>query len=538
MEFSLLPLSDLHFYQNFDRPAANKPMLFGLMVIGGIMLLLAGMNFINLETAQSVLRAKEVGIRKTMGSNRRQLVLQSIVETGLLVIIAISFGIVGSELLVIYFHEFLPSGLDIQYGSWQGLVFFASIFLFLTILSGIFPALLLAAYSPTKTLSKDLRIPQGFSFGYLIQRYLTVFQFACAIMFVVGVLVVSDQVHYLTKRELGFETERILFARLPFSQVTPEAKRSLQLTIEQQAFVQQTSYASDMLASSGLWTSVIEVPTEEGKEELSVQVKAIDEDFMDLFGVPIIQGINLNAESNQLLVNETLHNQLSNLQKGSLIGETVGYRDEIYTIVGIVPDVHTRTLREPILPMIYHYGSINSNTLNVKVKQGQEISSAKQELDQLFSTHFPLETAGFKLFEHELAAFYEWDLKLGKILTMASLMAILISLLGLFALTSFTIAKKSKEISIRKVLGASVPQLLLGIAKSYMLLILMAVILGSIPAWLLADRWLADFAFRIPMPIHLFVYAGLLLALLALLIVSVHGIKVASRNPSEVLKGE
>jgi len=293
-----------------------------------------------------------------------------------------------------------------------------------------------------------------------------------------------------------------------------------------------------MLASSGLWTSVIEVPTEEGKEELSVQVKAIDEDFMDLFGVPIIQGINLNAESNQLLVNETLHNQLSNLQKGSLIGETVGYRDEVYTIVGIVPDVHTRTLREPILPMIYHYGSINSNTLNVKVKQGQEISSAKQELDQLFSTHFPLETAGFKLFEHELAAFYEWDLKLGKILTMASLMAILISLLGLFALTSFTIAKKSKEISIRKVLGASVPQLLLGIAKSYMLLILMAVILGSIPAWLLADRWLADFAFRIPMPIHLFVYAGLLLALLALLIVSVHGIKVASRNPSEVLKGE
>ncbi|WP_158858307.1 ABC transporter permease [Lunatibacter salilacus] len=537
-QFSLLPLSELHFNQNFDRPGASRVVLYGLIVIGGIILLLASLNFINLETAQSILRAKEVGIRKTLGSSRTQLIFQSITETGLLVVLSIGAGIAGCEFLTVYFHDFLPSDMVINYSSSESLMFVTGLFLILTIFSGIFPALLLSAYSPKKTLSRDLKVPQGFSFGYFIQRNLTVVQFAFSIAFVVAVLTVSSQVDFLTNKELGFDREQILYVRLPYSSVTPEGKRTLQTAINQQSFVQQSSFASDMLASSGIWTSIVEVRALSDKPQLSVQVKAIDENFMDLFGVEIVQGQNLSTHSKQLLINETLYQQLSNIQKTDIIGGILNYGEEEYEVAGVVPNVHTRTLRESILPMIFHYRPTNSNTLNVKVSKGKNLTIAKSELDAVLQTHFPLETEGFRFFDRELESFYATDLKLTKILSMASFMAIVISLLGLFALTSFTIAKKTKEISIRKVLGASVLQLLVGITKSYVILISMAVLLGIIPAWLLLDLWLSEFAYRIPMPFHLFAIAGIFLSLLALMIVSIHGLKVAHKNPSEVLKIE
>lgn len=538
MQFSILPLAELHFNGDFDRPMTSKGMLKGLVLIGCIILLLASLNFINLETAQSLLRAKEVGIRKTLGSSKAQLILQSLIETGLLVTLAIIVGIVGCELLVGSFIDFLPSGLIIHYNSRETLFFLTGLFLLLTAFSGIFPALLLAAYSPKKTLSKDLKVPHGFSLGFFIQRNLTVVQFALSFAFGIAVLTVSSQINFLTNKELGFDKEQVLYVRLPFASVTPELKHSLQEAINQQSFVRQTSYASDMLASSGLWTSMVEITSSQEKEQLSVQVKSIDENFLDLFGVSIKKGQNISPKANQLLINETLYQQLSNLQTTDIIGTMLDYNEEAHEVVGVVPDVHTRTLRESILPMIYEYRPSNSYTLNVKVNPGLDLVTAKVELDAILQTYFPLQEEGFLFFDQALAAFYAADFKLTKVLSLASAMAIFISLLGLFALTSFTIAKKTKEISIRKVLGASILQLLVGITKPYMVLVFIAVLLGVIPAWMVLDLWLSDFTYRIPMPYHLFAVAGMFLFMLAILIVSIHSLKVARQNPAEFLKIE
>ena len=535
--FSLMPLSELHFHENFDKQGANKSILQGLVIIGFFILVLASMNFINLETAQSIIRSKEVGIRKTLGSSRSQLIFQFLSETALIVTLAIFVAVFLSEMLGRYFKDFIPEGLTIEYLSKRNVLFLSVLGLILTLVSGLFPALILSGYQPHKVLKRDLKKPNGFSLGHFIQKNLTIFQFALSIGFIISVMVVSSQINYMVTKDLGFDKEQVMYIRMPYP--APQSqKETFKAAIENQSFVVESSLGNDVLASNSLWTSSIEIESGEEKKEIGVQVKNIDEDYLDVYKVDLLFGSNIRNVETEMLVNETLAKLMGFEDLSEAVGMNVSYSEKDFLVVGVVPDFHSRSLREEIRPLVMVYRPINSHTLSLRVAASTDLLATKSKLDALSKSFFPLEEEGFKFLDETMAGFYESDLRLRKVLGMATVMALVISLLGLFALTSFTIAQRTKEISIRKVLGASFGNIMVTLSKEYVWLVLISFVLATVPAWFLLNNWLKDFQFRIDMPYGLYFLSGLFAALAILAVIGLHGYKVVQQNPADVLKSE
>ncbi|WP_439482854.1 ABC transporter permease [Cyclobacterium plantarum] len=536
MEFSLLPLSELHF-QSLDNPGTSKMVLNGLMIIAAFILFLAGVNFINLETARSVIRAKEVGIRKTLGSNRPQLVLQFLTETGLIVLVSLLVGLVLTEMLSRYFADFLPKDLSIHYTAFHTLIFLLALGIILTSVSGIFPALVLSSYQPQKAIKNDFKNGPRFSIGPILRKNLTVFQFALSIAFVIAVLVVSNQIDFLMKKDLGFDKEQVLHLRIPQNQAQIK-KESFKTTLDQQGFVQQVSMGNDALASSGLMTTYAEMQKDSNKVEIPVQMKHIDSDFLGVYNVNLLVGRNLRNVPGEILINQEMVKEMGFENPSDALGVALKVNDDEHLIVGVLPDFHSRTLREGILPLVMYHRPVNSNVVSVKLNGKADLPQAKSTLDGISKSFFPNDELEFRFLDESVNAFYQSEIKLQKILSMATIMAILISFLGLFALTSFTIAQKTKELSIRKVLGASIEELIMKLSKEYVILILLAFILGAAPAWYFLGHWLGDFQYRIDMPYGLYFLSGFFALLATLVIVGLHAYQVAQKNPAEVLSSE
>ncbi|MBD3630159.1 FtsX-like permease family protein [Cyclobacterium sp.] len=537
MEFSLLPLSELHFHDNFDNPGANKMVLNGLMVIAVFILTLAGLNFINLETARSMIRAKEVGIRKTLGSSRPQLIFQFLAETGLIVVFSMVVGMFLSKMLSQYFAGFLPNDLRLQYAAFPTLIFLLVLGIFLTTVSGIFPALVLSWYQPQRVMKKDYVNFSGFSIGYFIRKNLMVFQFALSIAFVISVLVVSNQINFLMKKDLGFDKEQVMHLRIPYNQ-SQEKKESFKASLTQQSFVQQVSMGNDALASSGLLTTYAEVEKNGNNVEMEVQVKTIDSHFLGVYKVNLLSGRNIRNVPGEMLVNQGFLREMGFGNPADALGLALNVNDKEQVIVGVTPDFHSRTLRENIRPMVMFYRPENSSVISLRLNGNADLEQAKSTLDGISKSFFPDDQLAFQFFDETIGALYQFEIRLQKILGMATVMALVISFLGLFALTSFTIAQKTKEMSIRKVLGASLSELIAGLSKEYVLLIGIAFVLGAAPAWYFLGHWLGDFQYRINMPYGLYLLAGLFALLATLGIVGLHTYQIAQKNPAEVLSSE
>jgi putative ABC transport system permease protein len=536
-EFSLLPLEELHFHENFDRPAANKSVLKGLILLGVFILVLACLNFINLETAQSFVRFKEVGIRKTLGGSRGQLVFQFLAETAIIVFLALLGGVVFSDVLIRMLQDLLPSGFAINYLSPEGVAFLGAMGLLLTLFAGIMPAIMLSALQTQKVLKGDFKQIHGFSWTYFLQKNLTVIQFTLSIGFIISVLVVSSQIRYMMNKELGFDKEQVMYIRLPFLSDSTQ-RETFKHAISQQSGVLKTSMGSDILASESLWTSSVEVPTDSEKREISVQVKNIDAQFIDVYQVKLKAGRNVRDVSNEILINERLAARLGFGDALDAIGIAFDFNQQEREVVGVVPDFHSRSLREEIRPLIMLPAQRNATMLSVKMEAHTDLKQAKESFDHLYQTYFPHEDGEFRYFDETIANFYKSDLRTMKVLGMATLMALVISFLGLFALTSFTITQRTKEISIRKVLGAGTMGIMVNISRAYVGLMALAFCLAVLPAWYFLNSWLQEFHFRIDMPYGLYFMAGFAALLACLAIVGLHSYRVVQRNPAEVLKSE
>jgi ABC-type antimicrobial peptide transport system permease subunit len=538
-DFFIQPLSSLHFTGPYSTQRADKTVLRGLMGIGMIILLIACMNFINLETAQAIYRNKEVGIRKTLGSNRKQLILQFLVETYIFVFMGIAVSFLLSEGATHYLKDYLPDDLRIDLFSLENILFLIGISILLTILSGLYPALILSKYKPDSALKSSQVVGGKLSLGLFFRKNLTVIQFTLSIMFVIGVFTINKQMGFLSSQELGFDKEWVAYARAPFRDSTKGQNNLLiKKKLEQQSFVQAVSLSSDMVASQGLWTSRIEFDLEKEKRELEVQVKEIDQDFFRVNGLNLMAGRNIHEVPEEVLINEALTFQMGFTTPREAVGKSFEFNEKELRIVGVIQNFHSRTLRETIRPLIMFYESSPFQVINVRLASGTSLLAAKNTMDLLYKEVYPVEDVQFAFLDETVEKFYEEDAKLKEILSLACGLAILISCMGLFGLTSFTISRRLKEISIRKVLGATVFQILYLVSKEYLLLMGIAFILGCVPAWLFLDHWLKSFSFRIEMPWILFGAAGFMTLILCLLIVGVHSLKAAQKNPAEILKSE
>jgi putative ABC transport system permease protein len=535
--FFVEPLAEMHFSSNYTSTTVSKVFLQGLIYIGLIILVLASLNFINLETAQAIGRSKEVGIRKTLGSRRGQLILQFLTETYLIVILATGFALVFVEVIKSLYSQYLPADFEIKHLSLLNLAFYVIFPVLITLISGIYPSVLLSGYQPQRALKGESLGVKRFSMGVFLRKNLTILQFSASIAFIILVLVLNQQLRYVTSQPLGFEKDEVLYASIPF--LSPVDKmRQLQDRVNQKSWVKGSSLSGNTVSSTSLWTSDAHVSPDTTEKKMYIQVMNVDSAFTAVNGVPILAGVAGSNREDEIVVNQNFVTEAGFLNPEEAVGQIVGYSGSQRKIVGVVANFHARTLREDIRPLLLTVNPQYFQTISVKLEKGQNLAAAKDELEQSYREIYPYETAEFKFLDTELERFYQEDLRIRNVLGAACILAIIISAMGLFGLSSYTIAQRTKEISIRKVLGASIVQILGLISKEYVLLVIVSFTLAVYPAYYFLSDWLNGFAYKISMPYVLFGFAGAVVLGICLLIVGLHSYMAAQANPAKVLKSE
>jgi putative ABC transport system permease protein len=531
------PLSEIHFSLNYDDTTISKTLLNGLIYIGIIILLLACLNFINLETALAINKAKEVGIRKTLGSNRGQLIFQFLSETFVLVVIASVVSIFIADVIKNYFTDYLPANFEVSFLSQLSLFFLALNAIILTVISGLYPGFVLANYQPQRALKGELLHEHGFSLGVFLRKNLAVLQFTVSITFIIMVLVLTSQLKYIRSQPLGFENEAVLYTYLPF--MGDRSQRELLAErIRNESFVEGVSLSNNLVSSSSLWTSNANVMVDSVEQQLNEHVMNVDSAFVTVNGISLLAGRMIQNVENEIMVNRNFLKAMGFPDESEVIGQIINFRNDQKTIVGVVENFNARNLKEEIMPMVLIYKPDSHFLLTTKVSNQQNLAYAKQRLESMVKEAFPYEASGFNFIDEVLEGFYEEDRKIQGVLGFAAGVAILISILGLFGLSSFTIAQRTKEVSIRKVFGAGILQIIALVSKQYFWLVLISFGLAAYPAYYMSNMWLQEFAYKIDMPYLMFLGVGFGVLILALLVVGFHSLGVAKTNPAEILKSE
>jgi putative ABC transport system permease protein len=353
-EFIGEPLSEMHFSENYDDTTISKTLLNGLIYIGIIILLLACLNFINLETALAINKAKEVGIRKTLGSNRGQLIFQFLSETFVLVVIASVVSVFIADLIKTYFADYLPANFEVSFLSRLSLMFLASNAIILTLISGLYPGFVLANYRPQRALKGELLHEHGFSIGVFLRKNLAVLQFTASITFIIMVLVLTSQLKYISSQPLGFEKEAVLYTNLPFMGERSQ-RELLAERIRNESFVEGVSLSNNLASSNSIWTSDAYVMVDSVEQKLNVHVMNVDSAFVSVNGIPLLAGRKANNVGNEILVNRNFLKTMGSPRPEEVIGQTISFRAEPNTIVGVVENFNARNLKEEIMPMVLIY---------------------------------------------------------------------------------------------------------------------------------------------------------------------------------------
>ena len=536
---SLQPLSDLHFNENYDDNYSRKahlPTLYGLMAIAGFILLLAAVNFINLATAQSVQRAQETGIRKVMGSSRLSLITQLLGETLLLTLVAALFSLALVQPALSAFQSLLTTGLQLSLFSWQTLTFLLVVTLVTTLLAGFYPSWLLSSYRPAITLKGQTALTGGQK-GYL-RKGLIVFQFTISLVFIIGTLMVSRQLNFMRDKDLGFSTDALLEVH------TLHDDKSLVLAqkIRQLSGVEQITM--EWFPPMGQSYMVTKLKYQ-GKRaiELDASFKGGDEHYIPLYQLRWLAGRNYAKSDSmrELVINSTLANALGFRKPADALNQLLDMQGKKFPIVGVVADFHEQSFHEKIGAAFIGYMPQARNIgvkLATKGKGITEVKSALAGLEQAWQSVYPDNKFDFTFLDESIARLYEKEQKTGKLINIATFVAILISCMGLFGLVTFTAQQRTKEIGIRKVLGASVTGIVLLLSADFLWLIGIALAIASPIAWWATTQWLQDFAYKISVEWWVFALAGLLTIGIALLTVGFRSIKAALANPVTSLRNE
>ena len=537
---ALQPLADLHFneaYQDNYSRKAHLPTLYGLMGVAAFILLIAAINFINLATAQSVQRAREIGVRKVLGSSRNSLIIQFMGETALLTIAAVMVALLLVNPIVSALSSLMPNGLALNLFSFQTLLFLVIITLATSFLAGFYPSLVLSSFVPALSLKGQHTVMSGQK-GYL-RKGLIIFQFTVSLTFIIGTLFVSRQLNFMRNKDLGFSTDAIVSIRTHHD----DKSRVLAEQIRHLAGVEQVAMEwFPPMGQSYMMTKL----TYRGKREVAMDVSAKigDEHFIPLYQLRLVAGRNIMKSDTfrELVINQTYARALGFQKPAEAVGQFVSWENKSYPIVGVVADFHEQSFHEKINAAFIAYMPRQARNIGVKLvtkgKQFSELQATLARMEQRWKAVYPDSKFEYDFLDDSIARLYEKEQKTSQIVTMATAISILISCMGLFGLVTFTAEQRTKEIGIRKVLGASVASIMALLSQDLLKLVLMALLLASPLAWWATNRWLQDFAYKINIDGWVFALAGLLAMVVALLTISVQSVKAAWTNPVKSLRSE
>ena len=542
--FLVQALSEIHFDERFGTysyQTMSKNMLVAFGVIALILVVTACINFVNLATAEAIKRSKEVGVRKSLGSTRNQLIRQFLGETALITSVAMISSLALSQLALTILNPYLDLHLSLNFSS-DGLLwlFVIGLTLAISVLSGLYPAFVVSGFSPALAL-KNL-VNNKNSTGYNLRRALVVTQFFISQFFIIGTIIVINQIDYFLKTDLGFNKDAIIVVPIPEredpSPSSPGVSKMRTLRDEATRFSGVVRASLNSAPPSSGNVSGTHFTIEGKSEDFRTQLKQIDGNYVDVFGLKLVAGKNVedNDTARGFLVNEKFA-RTTGFEPGEIVGKRMKLWGKDLPIVGVVKDFHTVSLRDPIEATVMMNRLRGYQTLTLQVNTNQ-IKDVADHVRKAWERAYPEHIFDYQFLDQQIQEFYEAEQKMSVLLSVFSSIAIFIGCLGLFGLATFMANQKTKEIGVRKVLGASVESIVLLFSREYIKLILLGFLFAAPLAWFTMDKFLAEFAYKITIGPGIFVIGLLSTLCIAMATVGYKSFKAAIVNPTNSLRSE
>ena len=509
--------------------ASNPVYSYILSGIAIFILLIASINFVNLTIARSVKRAKEIGIRKVVGGERMQLIIQFLGESLLICLFAFSFAVLIVQLILPVFNDLSNKALALSYLFDIRLVAgYTLLFLLTAFLAGFYPALVLSGYSPVQTLYSRFNL----SGKNYMQKGLVVLQFSLASFLIIATLTIYAQFNYLTTEKLGYDDSNLVGVEK--GNLTRD-----QAALFKTELLKNPNILDVTFKNGGSWGTVAKVNND---STIQFAYETVDEYYLQLLKVPILQGRNFSRDfpgdsSHSILVNETFAKKAG---WKNPVGQLVNfwYDNVKYTVIGVVKDYHFESLNKEIGPQLFTMKAGNNYGISfIKIKPGTETASLKH-IEQIFKRLFPAFPFTYAFKSEENFKNYVAEQKWKQIMLFSAVLTIFISCIGLFGLSVLSAERRTKEMGIRKVLGASLNQVVTVLSKDFVKLVILALLIAIPLAWYAANKWLQNYPYRIPLNWQIFAIAGVLVILIALATVSFQAIRTAMANPVNSLRSE
>jgi putative ABC transport system permease protein len=544
-DYFLQPLHDIHLHSNMEgelKPNGNFNYVIFSLSIALFILILACINFINLSTARSTERAREVGIRKVVGSDRAKLIRQFLTESTLITLFSLIVAVLLAELMLPYFNFLAGRDLSIDYFDTFTIPLLTGFTLVVGLLSGFFPAFVLSSFQPTQVLKGKFISSSG---GKTIRNILVVLQFTVSVFLISFTMLVYRQLKYLANTDMGFNRENVLVIE---GVIPPEQRETIKQELEEFSWVSGTGVAGTEI-TGGYYPGFMIQIGEHGSEVVTTRFTTVDEDFLNTMNIKVLQGRGFSRDymdSLNVLINETAVRDFNLAEPVGMnlidpVETEEGTELRVWTVIGVVNDFHYTSLHDNLNSFVLQStrGPNGGFTRLLYVRlDTRDLTMAVGEIEQKWKKVFPDTPFKYYFLDDNIEEMYSNDRTSGNLFSIFTLLAILIACVGLFGLAAYIAEQKTKEIGVRKVHGASVNRIVFLVSASFNRLILLAVFISMPLAIWSMRQWLANFAYRTNIPFWIFILAGLLAMGIALLTISFHAVRTAHKNPADTLRYE
>jgi ABC-type antimicrobial peptide transport system permease subunit len=539
----LQPLADMHFDTRFGNTIGDhitkRATLRTLSLIGILIILMASINFINLSTAQSVGRSKEVGIRKVMGSSRAQLIAQVMGETTIIVIGAVLLAVVAAEILMPYLKYVASIPDTISLFSVGSILFLFCVTIVVVLLAGIYPALIVSGFKPVLALKN--KITAASIGGIPLRRALVVTQFAISQFLIIGTIIAVKQMNFVNEADLGFDKEAVLVIPTATDSVSLAKMNVYKQLVLQNPEVKSATFASDVPSSDNNWATNFYYNNLHKDNGLTTWLKVADADYFKTFGLHFVagKGYEQSDTASQAVVNESLIHKLGIKNPKDVLGKTISIDGgKIWLpITGVVKDFKTNSLREEVKPIVISARKAFEGEIAIKI-QTKHLSKTVAALQHQWESNYPAYAYNGFFVDDNIAQFYKQETQMALVYKIFAGIALFISCLGLYGLVSFMVVQRTKEVGVRKVLGASIGSIVYLFSKEFMLLITISFVVAVPVGWYMMSAWLQNFVYRIQMSVDVFVIAIAASLAIAWITVGYKAVRAALANPVRSLRSE
>jgi len=537
LELALYSRIHLHQYFGYEKGAMQVKYVYIFSVIAMFVLLIACINFMNLSTARSANRAKEVGVRKVVGALKGHIIRQFYGESIIYAFIALVFAFALVMLLMSSFNNLSGKEISLDVlGNWQILVGFIGITLFTGLVAGSYPALFLSAFQPVSVIKGSLRSGAG---SALFRRVLVVVQFALSIFLIIGTAVVYNQLQYMKNRDVGYDKEHLVY--IPMRGRTGTNYSALKNALERDPRILGVTGSNHRPSNIGSNSGGADWDGKDPDQVVLIGMSSVDFDYIETVGIELAEGRSFSEEyatdqTEAFIVNEEVAELMG---KKSVVGERFSFVGRDGHIIGVMKNFHYYSLRNKIEPLAIYMRPASEGFYYTFIRIPPEnISDSLDFVRKTWQSVVPNYPFDYSFLVEDFEYYYRSEERMMDLLKYFSILAVFIACLGLFGLASFTAEQRTKEIGIRKVLGASPPQITLMLCKEFFFLVLLANIISWPVAYFILRNWLQDFAYRTGLGVFTFVMTMVLALVIALLTVSFQAVKAAVANPVDALKYE